>query len=236
MAEILLCLTGEVMIKYIQTNAAVQVFNKSLDFCKNIFLKSYGIDLDMNNVNSVLYNILKEKGSTTLIVRQNVILTLHGHSATHGKLLACRTIISKIFNIINPLKGEHSQSPCLLELKENIFHQLSSAGVVPLKLPNPVPLDGPNVEMSVLLLEYDMLKALSLCSNIILKGFKGEWANENEEKAISTFLNAMTSFFVNEDILIPSSSSPRLVRLENELVERVVSQFSHILSHQNIIR
>ena len=141
-----------------------------------------------------------------------------------------------IFSFINPMKGEHSQSPCLLELKENIFHQLSSAGVVPLKLPNPVPLDGPNVEMSVLLLEYDLLKALSLCSNIILKGFKGQWANENEEKAISTFLNAMTSFFVNEDILIPSSSSPRLVRLENELVERVVSQFSHILSHQNIIR
>ena len=150
--------------------------------------------------------------------------------------ITCRTIISMIFSFINPMKGEHSQSPCLLELKENIFHQLSSAGVVPLKLPNPTPLDGPNVEMSVLLLEYDMLKALSLCSNIILKGFKGEWANENEEKAISTFLNAMTSFFVNEDILIPSSSSPRLVRLENELVERVVSQFSHILSHQNIIR
>ena len=84
MAEIFLCLTGEVMIKYIQTNAAVQVFNKSLDFCKNIFLKSYGIDLDMNNVNSVLYNILKEKGSTTLIVRQNVIPTLRGQSATHG--------------------------------------------------------------------------------------------------------------------------------------------------------
>ena len=49
------------MIKYIQTNAAVQVFNKSVDFCKSRFLKSYGIDLDMNNVNSVLYNILKEK-------------------------------------------------------------------------------------------------------------------------------------------------------------------------------
>ena len=98
----------------------------------------------------------------------------------------------------NPLKGEHAQSPCLLELKENIFHQLSSAGVVPLKLPNPIPLDGPNVEMSVLLLEYDILKALSLCSNIIQKGFKGQWANENEEKAISTFLNAMTSYFVNE--------------------------------------
>jgi len=62
MAEIFLCLTGEVMIKYIQTNAAVQIFNKSVDFCKNIFLKSYGIDLDMNNVNSVLYNILKENG------------------------------------------------------------------------------------------------------------------------------------------------------------------------------
>ena len=60
MAEIFLCLTGEIMIKYIQTNAAVQVFNKSMDFCKNRFLKSYGIDLDMNNVNSVLYNILKE--------------------------------------------------------------------------------------------------------------------------------------------------------------------------------
>ena len=105
-----------------------------------------------------------------------------------------------------------------------------------MKLPNPVPLDGPNVEMSVLLLEYDILKALTLCSNIIQKGFQGQWANENEEKAISTFLNAMTSYFVNEDILIPSSSSPRLVRLENELVERVVSQFSHILSHQNIIR
>ena len=60
MAEIFLCLTGEIMIKYIQTNAAVQVFNKSMDFCKHRFLKSYGIDLDMNNVNSVLYNILKE--------------------------------------------------------------------------------------------------------------------------------------------------------------------------------
>lgn len=134
------------------------------------------------------------------------------------------------------MKGEHAQSPCLLELKENIFNQLSSAGVVPLKLPNPVTLDGPNVEMSVLLLEYDILKALSLCSNIIQKGFKGQWANEDEEKAISTFLNAMTSYFLNEDILIPSSSSPRLVRLENELLERVVSQYSHILSRQNIIR
>ena len=40
----------------------------------------------------------------------------------------------------------------------------------------------------------------------------------------------------DKDILIPSSSSPRLVRLENELLERVVSQYSHILSHQNIIR
>ena len=153
-----------------------------------------------------------------------------------NQIFACRTLILHSLKFLNPFKGEHSQSPCLLELKENIFHQLSSAGVVPLKLPNPVPLDGPNVEMSVLLLEYDILKALTLCSNIIQKGFQGQWANENEEKAISTFLNAMTSYFVNEDILIPSSSSPRLIRLENELVERVVSQFSHILSHQNIIR
>ena len=71
MAEIFLCLTGEIMIKYIQTNAAVQVFNKSMDFCKNRFLKSYGIDLDMNNVNSVLYNILKEGFIQGYISRKN---------------------------------------------------------------------------------------------------------------------------------------------------------------------
>ena len=85
MAEIFLCLTGEVMIKYIQTNAAVQVFNKSVDFCKNIFLKSYGIDLDMNNVNSVLYNILKEKGfsSTKRIVPMISFLAFYSARVRH---------------------------------------------------------------------------------------------------------------------------------------------------------
>lgn len=112
MAEIFLCLTGEVMIKYIQTNAAVQVFNKSVDFCKNIFLKSYGIDLDMNNVNSVLYNILKEKGfsSTRPIVRNPMISFLAFYSArvrhkSATKLFACRTLISNLLKLHKSFVG-----------------------------------------------------------------------------------------------------------------------------------
>ena len=94
------------MIKYIQTNAAVQVFNKSVDFCKNIFLKSYGIDLDMNNVNSVLYNILKEKGfsSTKRIVRNPMISFLAFYSARVRHTSATKKMIRVSHSYLEPSK------------------------------------------------------------------------------------------------------------------------------------
>ena len=44
----------------------------------------------------------------------------------------------------------------------------------------------------------------------------------DESKTVSTFFSTMVNYITSKPILIPSPSSPRLIRLESELIEKVL--------------
>ena len=60
---------------------------------------------------------------------------------------------------------------------------------------------------------------------------------KSEKVGLSTFLSCMTSYVTSSENLVPApSGSPRLLRIENSLIERVVGQeHSHVFNINNII-